>query len=99
MKVSRKVLLLELKRVGWSNSARMSSIVSRSSKTLVSNTRFFGKVGSTGCVDLLVLQNVLQDAIRFIVGVTFYKVTANNHHQKMLPQVPTRPQKSGILLI
>jgi hypothetical protein len=99
IKVSRKVLLLDLEHVGRSNSARMSSIVSRSSKISVSDTRFSGKVGSTGCVDLLVLRNVLQDAIHFIVGVVFCNVTANHHHQKMLLQVPTRPQRSGILPI
>jgi hypothetical protein len=72
-------------------------MVSRSSKTWVSDTHFSGKVGSTSCVDLLVLQNVLQDAIRLIVDVVFYKVTANHHHQKRLLLVPMRPWRSGIL--
>jgi hypothetical protein len=80
IKVSRKVLLLELECVGQLNSARMSSIVSRIDKTSVSNTRFSSKVGSAGCVDFLVLRNVSQDAMRLIVGVVFCKVTANYHH-------------------
>jgi hypothetical protein len=54
IKVSRKVLLLELKCVGQSNSARMSSIVSRIDKTSISDTCFSGKIGSAGCVDFLV---------------------------------------------
>jgi hypothetical protein len=58
----------------------MSSIVSRIDKTLVSNARFSGKVGSAGCVDFPVLQNVSQDAMHLIVGVVFCKVTANYHH-------------------
>jgi hypothetical protein len=99
MKVSRNVLLLELECVGQSNSVRIPSIVSRSSRTSVSDTRFSGKVGSTGFVDLPVLRNVSQDAIHFIVDVIFYKVTANHHHQKMLLQVFTRPRRLGILPI
>jgi hypothetical protein len=99
IKVSKKVLLLELEHVGQSNSVRISLIVSRSSNTSVSDTRFSSKVGSTGCVDLLVLWNVLQDAICFIVGVIFYKVTANHRHQRMLLQVPTRPWRLDILPI
>jgi hypothetical protein len=84
IKVSRKVLLLELEHVGRSNSARILSIVSRIDKTSVSDTCFSGKIGSAGCVDFLVLQNVSQDAMRLIVGVVFCKVTANHHYQKML---------------
>jgi hypothetical protein len=99
IKVSRKVLLLELECVGRSNSARMSSIISRIDKASVSDTRFSGKVGSAGCVDFPVLLNVSQDAMRLIVGVIFCKVTANHHHQKMLLWVPTRPRRSGILSI
>jgi hypothetical protein len=99
IKLSKKVFLLEVQHVGWLNSVRISSIVSRSNKTSVSDIRFSGNVGSTGCVDLLVLQNVSQDAIRFIVDVVFYKVTANRHHQKRLLLVPMRPQRSDILLI
>jgi hypothetical protein len=97
IKVSRKVLLLELERVGQSNSARMSSIILRIDKTSVSDTCFSDKVGSAGCVDFPVLQNVSQDAMHLIVGVVFCKVTANHHHQKMLPWVPMRPRRSGIL--
>jgi hypothetical protein len=80
IKLSEKVFLLEVQCVGWLNSARILSIVSRSDKTLVSNICFFSNVGSTGCVDLLVLRNVPQDAIHFIVDVVIYKVTANCHH-------------------
>jgi hypothetical protein len=80
IKLSRKVFLLEKERVGWLNSVRISSIVLRSDKTLVSDIRFSSNVGSTGCVDLPVLQNVSQDAIRFIVDVVFYRVPTNCHH-------------------
>jgi hypothetical protein len=48
MKVSRKVFLFGKKHVGQSNSSRMSSIVSRSNITSVSDTPFSGKVGSAG---------------------------------------------------
>jgi hypothetical protein len=48
MKVSRKLFLYEKERVGQSNSLRMSSIVSRSNITSVSDTPFSGKVGSAG---------------------------------------------------
>jgi hypothetical protein len=74
-------------------------MVLRSSNTLVSDTHFAGKVGSAGCVDFLVLQKVSQDVTCFIVGVVFYKVTAGHHHQRMLPRVPTRPRRLGILPI
>jgi hypothetical protein len=94
-----KVFLLEVQHVGWLNSARISSIVSRSDKTSVSDICFSDYVGSTGCVDLLVLQNVSQDVMHFIVDVIFYKVTANRHHQKRLLLVPTRPQRLDIFPI
>jgi hypothetical protein len=80
IKVSRKVLLSDLECVGRSNSAKMSSMVSRINKTSVSDTCFSGKVGSAGCVDFPVLQNVSQNAMHLIVGVVFYEVTANHHH-------------------
>jgi hypothetical protein len=48
MKVSRKLFLLEKERVGWSNSSRISLIVSRSNITLVFDTPFSGKIGSAG---------------------------------------------------
>jgi hypothetical protein len=48
MKVSRKLFLFKKERVGQSNSLRMSSIVSRSNCTSVSDTPFSGKVGSAG---------------------------------------------------
>jgi hypothetical protein len=99
IKLSRKVFLLGVECVGQSNSARISSIVSRSDKTSVSNICFSGNVGSTGCVDLLVLQNVSQDAICFIVDVVFYRVTGNRHHQKRPLLVPMRPRRSDILPI
>jgi hypothetical protein len=48
MKVSGELFLLEEECVGRSNSSRISSIVSRSSITSVSDTPFSGKVGSAG---------------------------------------------------
>jgi hypothetical protein len=80
IKLPRKVFLLVVQSVGWLNSARILSMVSRSNKTSASDIRFSSNVGSTGCVDLPVLQNVSQDALRFIVDVIFYRVTANHHH-------------------
>jgi hypothetical protein len=42
IKLSKKVFLLEVQRVGWLNSARILSIVSRSDKTSVSDICFSG---------------------------------------------------------
>jgi hypothetical protein len=99
IKLSRKVFLLEVTCVGWSNSARISLIVSMIDRTSMSDTHFSGKVGSAGCVDFPVLRNVSQDAMRFIVDVVFYRVTASRHHQKRLLLVPTKPRRSDILPI
>jgi hypothetical protein len=99
IKLSKKVFLLEVECVGWSNSVRILSMVSRSDKTSVSDIHFSGNVGSTSCVDLPVLWNVSQDAIHFIVDVVFYKVTANHHQQKRLLLVPMRPRRLDILPI
>jgi hypothetical protein len=99
IKVSRKVLLLELKCVGWSNSVRILSIVSMIDRTSMFDTHFSGKVGSAGCVNFLVLWKVSQDATRFIVDVVFYRVTASHHHSRKLFLVSTRPQRSDILFI
>jgi hypothetical protein len=93
IKLSRKVFLLEETCVGWSNSVRISLIVSMIDRTSMSDTRFSGKVGSAGCVDFPVLRNVSQDVMRFIVDVIFYRVTASRHHLRKLFLVPTRLQR------
>jgi hypothetical protein len=65
----------------------------------MSDTLFSGKVGNAGWVDFPALQKVSQDTTHLIIDVIVCKLPADRHHLKMLPQVPTRPQRLGILPI
>jgi hypothetical protein len=65
----------------------------------MSEAPFSGKVGNAGWVDFPALLNVSQDAMRLIIDVVVFKLPADRHHSKMLPRVPTRPQKLDILPI
>jgi hypothetical protein len=67
--------------------------------TSESDTSFSGKVGNAGWVNLPALQNVSQDAIRFIIDVVVCKLPADRHHLKMLLRVPTKPRRLGNLPI